>query len=31
MTSTTFIPARYRVRQTFFSFGAECEENFQDQ
>jgi hypothetical protein len=28
MTSATFIPARYRVRQTFFSFGAECEETF---
>jgi hypothetical protein len=28
MTSTTFIPAGYRVRQTFFSFGAECEETF---
>ena len=27
-TSTTFIPARYRVRQTFVSFGAECEETF---
>jgi hypothetical protein len=28
MTSTTFIPARYRVRQTFFSFGTDCEETF---
>ena len=26
MISVTTIPARYRVRQTFFSFGADCEE-----
>jgi hypothetical protein len=26
MISVTIIPARYRVRQTFFSFGADCEE-----
>ena len=28
MIRVTIISTRYRVRQTFFSFGAECEETF---
>ena len=28
MIRVAIIPTRYRVRQTFFSFGVDCEETF---